>query len=98
LDLATGALIKPLFDHIGVVEVLATEQLGGRPVVISISGATGAQVWDLATGAPIGQPLTGHASEVYDVATAKLDGRLVIISGGYDSTIRTWDLATRVGS
>ena len=32
------------------------------------------RVWDLATGAPIGQPLTGHTSFVKSVATAQLDG------------------------
>jgi WD40 repeat protein len=77
---------------------VATAQLDGRPVIISSGNDHTIRVWDLASGAPIGQPLTGHASEVYDVAAAELDGRLVIISGGYDSTIRTWDLATRVGS
>jgi WD40 repeat protein len=56
------------------------------------------RVWDLATGAPIGQPLTGHRNFVQSVATAQLNGRPVIVSGSYDGSIRVWDLARRVGS
>ena len=72
---------------------VATAQLNGRPVIISGSDDKTVRVWDLATGAPIGQPLTGHTYPVWSVATAQLDGRPVIISGSRDKTVRVWDLA-----
>ena len=52
------------------------------------------RVWDLATGAPVGDPFTGHAGPVSAVAVAELDGRPVVISGSDDRTVRVWDLAT----
>jgi WD40 repeat protein len=52
------------------------------------------RVWDLATGAPVGDPFTGHRARVVAVAAAELDGRPVVISGSADGTVRVWDLAT----
>jgi WD40 repeat protein len=51
-------------------------------------------VWDLATGAPVGDPLRGHAGPVHAVAVAVLEDRPVVISASGDKTIRVWDLAT----
>jgi WD40 repeat protein len=50
------------------------------------------RVWDLATGAPLGEPLTAHSGSVLSVAVTP-DGTRVV-SGGWDNTIRVWDLAT----
>ena len=63
-------------------------------MVISGSIDRTVRVWDLATGAPIGDPFTGHNGAVDAVAVAELDGRPVVISGGDDETVRVWDLAT----
>src|SRR5215212_2731990 len=82
-----------LAGHTDTVESLSITQLDGRPVIVS-GGDKTVRVWDLATGAPIGQPLTGHTSFVKSVATAQLDGRPVVVSGGGDRTVRVWDLAT----
>jgi hypothetical protein len=87
-----------LAGHTNTVESLSTTQLDGRPVIVSGSGDKTVRVWDLATGAPIGQPLTGHTHFVQSVATAQLNGRPVIVSGSDDASIRVWDLARRVGS
>jgi WD40 repeat protein len=102
-DLATGALIlRPHWGpHVPEVEAVATAQLDGRPVVVSIDSGSdvdpgwvaGARVWDLATGAPIGQPLSGHTDAPDALAIAQLDGRPVIVSGSWDG-MRVWDLAT----
>ena len=52
------------------------------------------RVWDLATGAPVGDPFTGHTGGVARWRSAELDGRPVVISGSDDGTVRVWDLAT----
>ncbi|MGE3284749.1 MAG: hypothetical protein AB7J32_01450 [Pseudonocardia sp.] len=46
------------------------------------------RVWDLATGAPVGQPFTGHTSGVSSVAVGQLDGHPVAVSGSQDG-VRT---------
>ena len=78
----------------GTVLAVAAAELEGRPVVISGSSDETVRVWDLATGAPVGDPFTGHGGWVTAVAAAELDGRPVVISGGSDGTVRVWDLAT----
>ncbi len=52
-------------------------------------------MWDLATGAPVGDPFTGHTGAVYAVTAAELDDRPVVISGSDDRTVRVWDVAKR---
>ena len=78
----------------GAVNAVAAAELDGRPVVISGSDDGTVRVWDLATGAPVGDPFTGHTGRVRSVAAAELDGRPVVISGSDDGTVRVWDLAT----
>jgi WD40 repeat protein len=75
------------------VNAVAAAELNGRPVVVSGSRDQTVRVWDLATGAPVGDPFTGHTHAVNAVAVAELNGRPVALSGG-DRTVRVWDLAT----
>src|SRR5258706_7749810 len=49
-------------------------------------------IWDVETGAAVGNPLEGHTSEVFSVAYSP-DGRH-IVSGSFDKTIRIWDAET----
>jgi WD40 repeat protein len=86
------------------VNAVAVTELEGRPIVIS-GGDDGVRVWDLATGAPVGDPLSdlhGHggqadwlglADSVNAVAAMELEGRPVVISGADDGSVRVWDLA-----
>ena len=50
------------------------------------------QVWDLATGQPVGEPLN-HTTEVHRVATGVVDGRPVVLAMR-GKTIKMWDLPT----
>ena len=43
-------------------------------MVISGGADRTVRVWDLATGAPVGDPFTGHGP-VWSVAVAELEGR-----------------------
>lgn len=57
-----------------------------------VSGAVGddqLRVWDVATGAPIGEPMSGHQRDVTAVAFSN-DNRF-IVSGALDGTVRIWD-------
>ena len=66
-------------------------------MVISGGDDRTVRVWDLATGAPVGDPLTGHTGSVYAVAVRRLDGRPVVVSGGSDGRCGsgTWPPAPR---
>jgi WD40 repeat protein len=50
------------------------------------------ELWDLVSGAPLGQ-LTGHTNTVQDVSFSA-DGRR-LVSAGFDKSARVWDVATR---
>ena len=50
-----------------------------------------AQLWDSATGRPIGPPMR-HSDQVHSVAFSP-DARLVLVSGS-DGKARLWDTAT----
>ena len=69
-------------------------ELDGRLVAVSGGDDRMVRVWDLATGAPVGEPLSGHTGGVNALAVGVLDGRPVVVSGGEDQTVRVWDLST----
>src|SRR5258706_4636953 len=50
------------------------------------------RIWDVESGAIVGEPLTGHDEGVTSVAYSP-DGQY-IISGSFDRTIRIWDAET----
>jgi WD40 repeat protein len=64
-------------------------------VVVSGDDHGSVRVWDLVTGAPVGDPFTGHTGGVNAVAIGELEGRPVVVSGGGDGSVRVWDLAKR---
>ncbi|MGI9003338.1 MAG: hypothetical protein ACR2GH_17050, partial [Pseudonocardia sp.] len=53
-------------------------------------------VWDVGTGAAVGEPFIGHTGGVWSVAFGHIDGRPVVVSGGADGTVRVWDVGTGV--
>ncbi|MFB7546665.1 WD40 repeat domain-containing protein [Streptomyces sp. NPDC056154] len=103
---ATSSLFRP--EDLSVlggyypdeVAVVATAAVGGRTLaLVTLTGSNSlrgklVQVWDVATGRPVGEPLTGHTDTVRAVATAMVDGRPVAVTGSDDETVRMWDLTT----
>jgi WD40 repeat protein len=74
---------------------VACAVVDGRPVVVTASNDTWVRVWDLATGAPVGEPLAGYDHlPVRAVACAVADGRPVAVTASNDTWVRVWDLAT----
>jgi hypothetical protein len=63
----TGAHFQ-LTGHADEVLAVAVGMLEGRPVAVSAGWDRTVRVWDLATGAPLGEPLTGHTDRVHAVA------------------------------
>lgn len=61
--------------------------------VLAVGGADGTvQLWDPASGDPIGGPMTGHQGAILSLAFGSdHDGRLLLASGGADSAVRVWD-------
>src|ERR1700716_2600415 len=84
------ALERTLTGHTGMLNSVAVTPDGTR--IVSGSWDRTIRVWDLATGAPLGEALTGHTHRVSSVAVTP-DGTR-IVSGSYDGTVRVWDLAT----
>ena len=68
-------------------------------MVISGGGDQTVQVWDLATGVPVGDPFTGHTGAVLAVAVAELAGRPVsALSEADDRALRMSELAATANS
>ncbi|WP_341770216.1 WD40 repeat domain-containing protein [Actinomadura darangshiensis] len=84
-DLESGAHLRTLSGHRGMVNGLCTFTAGGRTFLASAGHDGTVGVWDLAAGH--GELLTGHRYEVNAVcATSGL-----LVSAGGDGTVRTWD-------
>ncbi|RXW13019.1 hypothetical protein EST38_g12835 [Candolleomyces aberdarensis] len=85
--------INCLFElqgHRGLVWSVAISPDGKR--IVSGSRDNTIRIWDMETGAQVGEPLLGHGGHINSVAISP-DGKL-IVSGSSDMTIRIWDAET----
>ncbi|RXW16523.1 hypothetical protein EST38_g9336 [Candolleomyces aberdarensis] len=79
-----------LRDHKNWVLTVAVSPDSKR--IVSGSSDNTIRIWDLATGAQVGEPLRGHTGWVWSIAISRDGSR--IVSGSMDETIRIWDAAT----
>lgn len=88
----------------GLALGLATAVVGQQVLGVATGRDNGLQLWDLATGVPVGDRLTGHPlarrprtgteSDGRAIATLVLDKREVAITGNSDGLL-LWDLRNR---
>ena len=101
-DATTGHSIGgPFKGYLGFVNAVALGRIGDRDIIVSGGGGDvprggnyALQVWDAATGAPVGDPLTGHTRPVRAVAIGRVGDRDIIVSASWDKTLRVWDAAS----
>ena len=82
----------PPLQWIGHSEAVSSLSRSPNGRIVSGSGDKTIRIWDVETGAPIGNPLTGHTGIVESVAYSP-NGQN-IVSGSSDTTIRIWDAET----
>jgi WD40 repeat protein len=83
----------PLTGHRLAVNAATRTQLGGRPLVVTVSGDTFVRLWDPVTSKSVGQ-FQAHVGPVQSVACATWGSREVAVTGGDDGA-RVWDLESK---
>jgi WD40 repeat protein len=84
----TGKALHVLTGHADGVTGLAFSRPDGRFLVTGSEDAS-VRLWDVATGAPIGEPLYGHASGIKALAFGR-DHRQLVTAGNNGSVV-LWD-------
>jgi WD40 repeat protein len=78
--------------------LLAVAKLDARSVIVSCAADQAVRIFDLPSGAQVGQPLLGHEKPIHAVAVGEQHRRPIVVSGDSDGEIRLWDLAIDVAS
>ena len=78
------------FHHTNAVYCVAFSPDGTQIVSGSLDKTI--RVWNVETGAAVGEPLMGHTNRISSVAFSP-DGTQ-IVSGSWDKTIRVWNVET----
>ncbi|MEU8433077.1 caspase family protein [Streptomyces sp. NPDC029216] len=89
---STSGAHRLLGGHDRPVGCVAVGALDGRPIAVTGSEDTTAQVWDLTTQRRIGAPLSVGIT-VNALAIGDLGDFTVALTGGDDGTVRVWDLS-----
>jgi WD40 repeat protein len=90
-----GPVRDPLTGHYGPVKAVGATEYQGRPVVVSAGDDGMVRVWELGTGAPVGDPFEASEDEgVQALAVTTYEGGPVVISGSSDDQVRVWELGT----
>ncbi|MFC5749923.1 hypothetical protein [Actinomadura rugatobispora] len=79
----------------GDVYAVAIAVVEGMPRAITGNSDGTVRVWDMRTGAMVGEPLVGHVDGVRSVVSGVVNGRALAFSGGADGRICVWDLLTQ---
>lgn len=64
----------------------------GRPIALIAGRDNAVQVWDLTSGAPMGEPFVGHSSMVRRGALDASDDHPTAVTGDFEGVVRIWDL------
>ncbi|WP_232663132.1 WD40 repeat domain-containing serine/threonine protein kinase [Pseudonocardia sp. TRM90224] len=100
LDMTSGATIagstRSLPSEFRYSTPVAVVEVGGRTLGVMTEGPT-IRLYDLQTGAAVGDPLTGHEEKALTVKTFTVDNRVFLLSRSVDRSVRLWDLTARVG-
>ncbi|MEV0170239.1 caspase family protein [Streptomyces sp. NPDC050803] len=100
-DIVTRSPVSgPLVGHTNAVLAGTLAQVGGATLVASIAYDNSVRVWDLDSGASLGQPLEGLANYTAEgtqrcraPALGTVDGTPVAVAA-YTREVRAWDLTT----
>jgi len=79
---------RVLRGHEGPVRAVAV----CKDTVISAGDDGAIRLWEIETGAPVGDPLRGHEGAVLSLYAGVIDGREVILSGSDDGTLKAWSI------
>lgn len=90
-DILTGNLLEIFTGHDRKVQTVAFFPDGQR--LVSGSSDNTLIIWDVESGAAIGEPLRAHSATILDVDVSS-DGQLIASSGG-DRKVLVWDAETQ---